>query len=94
MIAGLEKLQEAQTTVDKLSREAGQKQKVLAAAQKEANSAMQKIQVSMEQKAARKTEVETLQAHCANDEKVISERKIMVEQELSGIQPEVDAARA
>mmetsp|Transcript_6643 Transcript_6643/g.9053 ORF Transcript_6643/g.9053 Transcript_6643/m.9053 type:complete len:198 (-) Transcript_6643:706-1299(-) len=55
---------------------------------------MQKIQVSMEQKAARKTEVETLQAHCANDELVISERKIMVERELSTIQPEVDAARA
>ena len=29
---------------------------------------MQKIQVSMEQKAARKAEVESLQAHCANDE--------------------------
>ena len=48
----------------------------------------------MEQKAARKAEVEQLQSHCANDERIISERKIMVEGELSGIQPEVDAARA
>lgn len=54
---------------------------------------MQKIQVSMEHKAARKTEVENLQGQCANDEKIISERKIQVEQQLSGIQPEVDAAR-
>ena len=46
--------------MDKLSQEAGQKKKVLAKKQKEANEAMQKIQVSMEQKAARKTEVETL----------------------------------
>ena len=30
LIAGLEKLQEAQTTVDTLSREAGKKQKILA----------------------------------------------------------------
>lgn len=43
LIAGLEKLQEAQTTVDKLSREAGQKQKILSVKQKEANEAMQKI---------------------------------------------------
>lgn len=68
MIAGLEKLQQAKVTVDTLSREAGQKKKILAVKQKEANEAMQKIQISMEHKAARKTEVENLQAHCANDE--------------------------
>ena len=60
MIAGLDKLQEAQVTVDKLSREAGEKKKVLAKKQKEANEAMGKIQVSMEQKASRKAEVESL----------------------------------
>ena len=76
MIAGLEKLQEAEATVDKLSKEAGGKKKILAQKQKEASEAMQKIQVSMEQKAARKTEVESLQNACTQDEQVIQERKI------------------
>jgi len=43
LIAGLEKLSEAQTTVDKLSKEAGQKKKILAVKQQEANEAMEKI---------------------------------------------------
>lgn len=51
---------------------------------------MGKIQVSMEQKAERKQEVEALQARCNEDEKIIVQRKQMVEHELSGIQPEVD----
>ena len=48
----------------------------------------------MEKKAERKQEVEHLQARCNEDEKVIVNRKAMVEGELGGIQPEVDAARA
>ena len=52
--AGLEKLQEAATTVDKLSKEASEKQQRLSVAQKEAKIAMEKIQVSMEQKGERK----------------------------------------
>lgn len=48
----------------------------------------------MEQKAARKTEVESLQAQCSKDQKVIEKRKVDVEHELGGVQPEVDAARA
>lgn len=48
----------------------------------------------MEQKAERKTEVEALQSQCNKDQKVIETRKADVELELSGVQPEVDAARA
>lgn len=80
--------------VDKLSTEAIKKQKLLTVKQKEANEAMQKIQVSMEHKAARKQEVEVLQDNCKHDEKFITDRKSQVEHELSGIQPEVDKARA
>jgi len=40
---------------------------------------MQKIQVSMEHKAARKQEVEVLQAKCTEDEKIITDQKKMVE---------------
>ena len=90
LIAGLEKLQQASQTVDKLSSEATKKQQLLSVKQKEATQAMGKIQVSMEQKAERKQEVEALQARCNEDEKIIVQRKQMVEHELSGIQPEVD----
>lgn len=55
---------------------------------------MQKIQISLEKKAERKAEVETLQAGCARDEEAILERKSMVEGELSHVQPEVDKAKA
>lgn len=55
---------------------------------------MQLIQVSMEKKAARKAEVETLQNACTRDEEIIVQRKQQVEGELAGIQPMVDAARS
>lgn len=48
----------------------------------------------MEQKAERKQEVEALQAQCNKDQQIIEKRKSDVEQELSGVQPEVDAAKA
>jgi hypothetical protein len=48
----------------------------------------------MEQKAARKTEVEALQKQCNADQVHIEKRKADVEQELGGVQPEVDAAKA
>jgi hypothetical protein len=60
LITGLEKLEEAKETVDKLSREANDKKKLLSVAQKDANISMQKIQASMEQKVERKKEVESL----------------------------------
>jgi dynein heavy chain 2 len=92
--AGLSKLQEAKKTVDKLSIEANEKAKLLTVKQAEANKAMERIQVSMEKKAERKQEVESLQAHTKEAEVNVIQRKQMVEQELGGIQPEVDAARA
>lgn len=47
----------------------------------------------MEQKAARAQEVEKLEKHCKKDASAIDQRKAMVEEELGGIQPEVDAAK-
>jgi hypothetical protein len=46
---------------------------------------MQKISVSMEQKAERKTEVEALQNQCNKDQAIIEKRKVDVESELSGV---------
>ncbi len=35
-----------------------------------------------------------MQRRCTEDEAYINERKVVVEDELSGVQPEVDAAKA
>jgi hypothetical protein len=77
--SGLEKLSQARKQVDELSTEAVEKKKKLSVAQTEANKSMQKIQVSMEQKAARKTEVTALQEQCNKDQHVIERRKVDVE---------------
>ena len=52
------------------------------------------ITKSLEEKAERKQEIEQLQRKCNEDESFINERKVVVEEELSGVQPEVDAAKA
>jgi hypothetical protein len=52
------------------------------------------ITKSLEEKAERKQEIELLQRKCHEDEEYINERKVVVEEELSGVQPEVDAAKA
>ena len=48
----------------------------------------------MEIKASRKAEVETLSAVVSNDTTKITERKRGVEEELSGVKPMVDEAKA
>ena len=53
-----DKLEDAQKSVDILSKEANEKKKRLSKAQDAANKSMIKIQESMEIKAQRKTEVE------------------------------------
>ena len=55
---------------------------------------MKLITSSLEEKAEKKQEIELLQRKCTEDEAYISERKVVVEEELSGVQPEVEAAKA
>jgi dynein heavy chain 2 len=94
LMAGLEKLQEAHTLVDELSRQANQQKILLNQKQAEAKAALGEITKSMEAKAERKQEVEALQAKVAEDQKMIQQRKAQVEHELLHVQPEVDAAKA
>jgi dynein heavy chain 2 len=68
LIAGLEKLDQAQADVDVLSIKARDTQALLSTKQKEVKIALGEIQKSMEQKAERKQEVEKLQAKCTEDE--------------------------
>ena len=67
LLAGLEKLEEARTTVDELSRDAAAQKIQLNHSKAEANAALVEITKSMEQKAERKQEVEALSAKCAED---------------------------
>ena len=55
---------------------------------------MTMITKSLEEKAERKQEIELLKQRCNQDEQEVNERKVVVEDELSGVQPEVDAAKA
>jgi dynein heavy chain 2 len=55
---------------------------------------MVEITKSLEQSARAKQEVEVLQGRCTEDQQVIEQRKKDVENELAGVQPQVDAAKA
>ncbi|CAG9464002.1 unnamed protein product [Pedinophyceae sp. YPF-701] len=94
MRAGMDKLREAGDTVDKLSRDAVEKEGVLKAKQAEADAALNNITRAMKEAEKRKTIVAELSKKCASDEMVIQESKRGVEVELSEVQPMIDAARA
>lgn len=66
-MAGLDKLQQAKTMVDQLSKEAGDQKILLSQKQAEANAAMVEITKSLEQSARAKQEVEVLQQKCHED---------------------------
>lgn len=94
LMAGIQKLEDAARLVDDLSKKAHQQKGLLKQKQIEASQAMHMITRSLEEKAERKQEIEQLQRKCSEDEQYINERKVVVEEELSGVQPEVDAAKA
>ncbi len=93
-MAGIQKLEDAARLVDELSRKAEKQKVLLKQKQIEASQAMKLITSSLEEKANKKQEIEQLQRRCTEDEAYINERKVVVEDELSGVQPEVDAAKA
>lgn len=93
LIAGLQKLQDAEKNVDELSQKAQNQKKELSKKQAEADQALKQIQRAMEIAAERKMEVETLQKTLQEDEMKIMKKKQQIEEELSDIQPEVDKAK-
>nr|BCL66104.1 cytoplasmic dynein 1b heavy chain [Volvox africanus] len=90
---GLGKLAEAAITVDTLSVEAEKQRLVLKAKQAEADEALVHIQNSMLKAADRRKEVEVLKKRTAVEELEMKQRRIKVEEELSEVQPLIDAAR-
>ncbi|GFR50179.1 hypothetical protein Agub_g12346, partial [Astrephomene gubernaculifera] len=90
---GLGKLAEAAKTVDTLSVEAEKQRVVLKAKQAEADEALVHIQNSMLKAADRRKEVEVLKKRTAVEEVEMKQRRVKVEEELSEVQPLIDAAR-
>ncbi len=72
---GLDKLQEAATTVDTLSRQAQSQRALLVQKQSEADEAMSSIQASMGQAAERRREVEVLRGRLHEDEAVLQDQR-------------------
>lgn len=93
LIAGLDKLREAAELVDKLSQKAQSQKILLKEKQQEADAALDKINLALEKKAERKQEAEKLKKQCLEDEEVIKERKVLIEDELVDIMPEVEEAK-
>jgi hypothetical protein len=72
---GLDKLAEASTTVDVLSRDADRQRTLLRTKQAEAEEALTRITASMEQAADRRKEVEVLRARLAAEEVELNQRR-------------------
>ena len=91
--AGLNKLGEAEATVDTLSREAEEQRVLLQHKQSQAAKALQGITVAMQKASESKKEVEQLQSKLGREEQDLNVQKGSIEAELSEIQPQIDAAR-
>ena len=91
--AGLNKLGEAEATVDTLSRKAEEQRVLLQHKQAQADKALQGITIAMQKASESKKEVEQLQTKLGREEQDLNVQKGSIEGELSEIQPQIDAAR-
>mmetsp|Transcript_17017 Transcript_17017/g.54247 ORF Transcript_17017/g.54247 Transcript_17017/m.54247 type:complete len:3325 (+) Transcript_17017:156-10130(+) len=91
--SGLNKLQEAATAVDGLSREASSQRVLLEEKQAQAEQALSQITAAMAQAGTSKTEVEALQIKLSEEEGVLTQRKTGIEDELREVEPMLEAAR-
>ena len=91
--AGLDKLGEAESTVDTLSQRAEKQRVLLKDKQAQADRALQQITVAMQRASGRKREVEAIQGKLAVEERNIQQRRGNVEDELREVQPLIDAAK-
>ncbi|CAD8135851.1 unnamed protein product [Paramecium octaurelia] len=90
---GLEKLQEANNLVNKLTQEAQEKKVLLSKKQLEADDALQKISKAMQDAAERRQETEQLQRYLQEEEGKIKVSKDKVEDELRDVNPLVQEAQ-
>jgi dynein heavy chain 2 len=90
---GLAKLQEAQESVDVISKEVTEKKILMETKQKEADEALVQIQAKMEESGEQKKNLQKIQKDLDSEQKVIEEKKKVIEDQLSGVQPLIDAAK-
>ena len=90
---GVSKLKEAREVVAKLKKEAAVQEKVLAEKQGEANQALQMITDTMKNANTQKSEMQGLKANTLKEEKSISERKKLIDEELKEIEPLITEAK-
>uniref|UniRef100_UPI00358EC9AE cytoplasmic dynein 2 heavy chain 1-like n=1 Tax=Myxine glutinosa TaxID=7769 RepID=UPI00358EC9AE len=91
--AGLQKLMEARSLVDTLKSRAAEQSELLAKKQGEADSALQGITMAMQNVSVQKDEMVQLKQRMAEEAELITRRKHAIEQELTDVQPLVEAAR-
>ena len=92
--AGLKKLEEASTAVDSLSNNAEVEQANLMRAQRGADSAMEMITKTLSEATSHRAEVRELQSEIKEKEEHTLRRQGDIKQELSSIQPVLEAAKA
>ena len=90
---GLNKLDETWATVDMLSREASQAEKVLQDKQQQAKEKMGEITVRMEEAGSKKSEAEQLSKKLKIDEGKMQERKVVVDEQLAECIPVLESAK-
>ena len=93
LLGGLGKLEEASRTVDELSRDAAVQQSELKVAQDAANEAMEMITKALAEATDRRKDVEELRAITTEAEEKTKVRKADIEEELSQINPILEAAK-
>ena len=93
LVAGLNKLNDAAETVDKLSQEAEQKKLLLADKKEQVNQAVTEITKSMEKASAQRQKMVGLETKLGEERVLMEGRKAEIESKLSNIQPVLDSAK-
>lgn len=91
--SGLAKLEEAEKFVEILSVKSEAQQKEITEKKNEANAALQHITQSMQLASTKRSSLEKLNNELAEEARVVQENKAVIENELSYIMPQVEAAK-
>ncbi|CAM1329611.1 Uncharacterised protein at_DN1743, partial [Pycnogonum litorale] len=90
--AGVSKLNEARTQVQKLKSEAAEQSQLLAEKQAEADAALKQITMGMQDAGDQKTEMEKLKDQTEIENEKLEKRKVAIDEELTEIEPLVREA--
>ncbi|KAL0219986.1 hypothetical protein P9112_005639 [Eukaryota sp. TZLM1-RC] len=93
LLTGLQKIDDATNHVAVLNSQAAEQQSLLSVKQAEADEALVQIQISMGKASEQKKEAETLAAELTKEEDMLQQRNESVSEQLSSVQPMIDAAK-